>query len=417
MILFACYISKVFICSGILYIYYLLSLRNKNFHKWNRFYLLSVVFVSLLLPLIRINITSHDVVQPAGPIHLLQIVQSANQYMDEVSVTADKSLNLDNLFVYTYIFVSFILLFFFIHSVYKLYSIVRAHNAEHINNIKFINTSLKDAPFSFFRYIFWNPEIELNSETGQQIFKHELAHVEEGHSFDKVFLQVILVFFWINPIFWIIRKELKLIHEFLADKKSVGASGTEAFAAMILQSAYPQQFHSFANHFFQTSIKRRLFMLTKTQRQKFINLSRLLLLPIIALITLAFSIQSKTTGRLPVSLEKNITVIIDAGHGGIDKGVVSGNVSEAEVALSISRKIKELNVNKSIRILLSRQSAEIVNLRDRVNFAKNNNADLFISIHLNADQPDLQNQNPAKSKSGIEVLVPKNNPSVTAGSE
>ncbi|MGN6539559.1 MAG: hypothetical protein ACTHKY_02000, partial [Ginsengibacter sp.] len=56
MITLAWYLLKVTICSGILCGYYFLALRNKVFHRWNRFYLLAAVVISLLAPIIKIDI-------------------------------------------------------------------------------------------------------------------------------------------------------------------------------------------------------------------------------------------------------------------------------------------------------------------------------------------------------------------------
>src|SRR4029079_19159730 len=100
---------------------------------------------------------------------------------------------------------------------------------------------------------------------------------------DKLLVQLVLVVFWCNPFFWLIRRELKLIHEFIADKKAVGEQGTAALAAMILSASYPSQFNSITNQFFQTSIKRRLVMLAKIQNPKFNYISRVLALPILVL--------------------------------------------------------------------------------------------------------------------------------------
>jgi beta-lactamase regulating signal transducer with metallopeptidase domain len=92
-----------------------------------------------------------------------------------------------------------------------------------------------------------------------------MVHVEEKHSVDKLFMQLVLIFCWCNPFFWLIRKELHAIHEFIADQKSVDQQDTAAFASMILQAAYPKHYPALVNPFFQTSIKRRIIMLTKLQ--------------------------------------------------------------------------------------------------------------------------------------------------------
>jgi protein TonB len=84
-----------------------------------------------------------------------------------------------------------------------------------------------------------------------------------------------------------------MVHEFIADKKAVEHKDSAALAAMILQAAYPQQYNSIINSFFNQSIKRRLHMLTKKQSPRLSYISRLLLIPTFALIILAFNLRTK----------------------------------------------------------------------------------------------------------------------------
>ena len=87
MLAIAYYLLKVIICSGILFGYYWLLLRNKIYHRYNRFYLLAVVVLSLVMPLIQINIW-HTTDAPAQSIKLLQVVTGSNEYLDEIVLTA-----------------------------------------------------------------------------------------------------------------------------------------------------------------------------------------------------------------------------------------------------------------------------------------------------------------------------------------
>ena len=60
----------------------------------------------------------------------------------------------------------------------KIKQLISSNPLQELGDIRFINTDAKGTPFSFFRYIFWNHKIDLQSETGQHIFNHELAHVK-----------------------------------------------------------------------------------------------------------------------------------------------------------------------------------------------------------------------------------------------
>ncbi|HRQ49313.1 MAG TPA: hypothetical protein PLR74_02175, partial [Agriterribacter sp.] len=85
MLAIAYYLLKVIICSGILYGYYRLALHNKLFHRWNRFYLLSAVAISLSFPLIKINVWHNPVEDEGQIIKLLNVVSTGDEYIYEVS--------------------------------------------------------------------------------------------------------------------------------------------------------------------------------------------------------------------------------------------------------------------------------------------------------------------------------------------
>jgi beta-lactamase regulating signal transducer with metallopeptidase domain len=304
----AYYLLKVIICSGILYGYYLLLLRNKVFHKYNRFYLMVSVVLSLLLPLIKINFWQQQTEGQAAVIKVLQAVSSGDEYMDNIIVTAqtNNSFDLENLYPFLYLLVSAILLAVFLHTLYVIAGLLKKYPRQTIDKISFINTDAKSTPFSFFNYIFWNHNIDMESGTGNQIFKHELAHVEEKHTHDKIFINIILIFFWCNPFYWLYRKELNMIHEFIADKKAVEDSDTSAFAAMILQATYPQHRFQLTNNFFYSPIKRRLLMLTKSKNPKVNYVGRVMVLPLLVLIFAAFTIKVKNEDN-KIKAEQTLT--------------------------------------------------------------------------------------------------------------
>ena len=401
MLTLAYYILKVIICSGILYGYYLIVLRDKIFHKWNRFYLLAVIIISLTAPLIKINIWQKADEPKTQVVQLLQVVNTGDEFVYEY--TKDKGafqINASNLSLFIYIVVSGFLFVFLVQTLLKINRLKKSCQQTIIEGVNFINTNAKGTPFSFFNNIFWNDKIDLNTPTGKQIFKHEVAHVQEKHSYDKIFINVLLIFFWINPFFWLIRKELNMIHEFIADKKALEDSDTAAFAVMILQATYPQQQFNITNNFFYSPLKRRLIMLTKNKNSKINYASRMLVLPLAAMVFFAFTLKMKTINSTYNYSGKKITVVIDAGHGGSDKGIFANNIYEKDLALSIAKEIKELNKNDKINIILSREEDKNISVKERVLFSEANKADLFVSIHVDGEV----NKN---AHSGLVVMIPE----------
>ena len=268
MLAFAFYGLKVMICAAILFGYYWLFLRNKIFHRYNRFYLLASVIISMLAPLVHVNIWHSAENVQAPVVRMLQVVNAGDEYLDEVIIYSKSGhWNWEITYGILYGLISLGFLFVMIKALMKIRHLLKHCASVPLENIQFIKTDAEGTPFSFFRFIFWNNAIDIQTKTGKQIFKHELAHVEEKHSLDKLFINAVLVIFWFNPIFWLIRKELNMIHEFIADQKAIEQGDTTEFAAMILQAAYPNHQFALGNSFFHSPIKRRLLMLQKNKKR------------------------------------------------------------------------------------------------------------------------------------------------------
>ncbi|MEO6540576.1 MAG: M56 family metallopeptidase, partial [Ferruginibacter sp.] len=294
MLPFFWYLLKVIICSGILFGYYWLFLRNKIFHQYNRFYMLTAMALSLLLPLLKISFWQMDAGQNQA-IRVLQAVSVGDEYMSNMVITSHKSnWSFEQLYPLIYWLISLIFFVVMLRTLYLIYMLLKKYTVQQIEEVSFVNTEDDSTPFSFFKYIFWNSSIDINTTTGRQIFKHEVAHIEEKHTYDKFFVNITLIFCWCNPFFWLYRKELNMIHEFIADKKAVENSDTAAFAAMILQAAYPRHRFELANNFFYSPIKRRLLMLTKSNNPKMSYIARLMVLPLAALVFAAFTFKAKS---------------------------------------------------------------------------------------------------------------------------
>ena len=336
MLLFAYYLLKVIICSAVLYGYYWIFLSDKIFHGYNRFYLLTTIVLSLALPLLKFNIWHKTGVIKPGMVQMLQVVTSSDEFMDEIIVNSHyRHITNEQAVTWLFVMLSLVFTIIFIRTLIKIYKLKKNNPSHYFNNISIINTHDKSTPFSFLKNIFWNTEIDINSKNGERILKHELVHVQEKHSHDNLFINIILISFWCNPIFWLLRKELNLVHEFLADKNAVEDGDTAALAAMILQTTYPGHRFELTNSFFYSPIKRRLTMLKKNHQTKVSYISRLLVLPLAVFIFAAFTLKAKTIiPSLPK--DKTIKVVIDAGHGGTDGGGISPLNGTKEKDLSLN---------------------------------------------------------------------------------
>lgn len=270
--------------SAVMSAYYLLFLRDKTFHHYNRFYLLGTMVLSLLLPLLKVE---YFTIETDSRILLL-----LNQFNQSSAQEVGNSFNFWNFGALILGIVSFFLLTKLTLGLVKIHQLKKEFPKESIEGITFYNTNLHDAPFSFFRNLFWKKSILINSDLGKQILKHEMVHIEQKHSFDKLFVQMIQSLFWFNPIFYFIKKEITLIHEYLADKKAVKNADTRAFAQMLLASNFSGNVLPATSPFLSSNLKKRLKMLTQ-KNTKYSYARRILALPILFGVSFALLVNAK----------------------------------------------------------------------------------------------------------------------------
>jgi hypothetical protein len=279
------YFGKMILCSGVMFGYYFVFLKDKTFHHYNRFYLLSILFLSIFLPLIKIDYFTIEV-NPDLFLLLknLKTVQPQNFAQNDF-----------NIYPFLFSAVGLVSVFFILKFLFGLIKIQRLKTRfpkTEFEGIKFYETPLEDAPFSFFRNLFWKNSIELQSDLGRQILKHEMVHIEQKHTWDKIIMTTVNSIFWFNPVFYLIKKEIFLIHEYLADKKAVKQSDTKAFAQMLLASHFTGTSLPATSPFLSSNLKKRITMLKKSHT-KFSYLRKISALPIIFFLAFAYLVNAK----------------------------------------------------------------------------------------------------------------------------
>jgi hypothetical protein len=279
------YALKSIALSAICFGYYTAFLKNTLMHQYNRFYLLATLLLSLFGPLIKFDFLLVSEEQAAN-ISQSMIYLNSIQIQPKVEQT-----DWNQIAFYIAIGISLMLVAYLALGIYKIYQIKRAHPVTSHQGIEIVETNLENAPFSFLNLLFWKQSIEFASEHGQKIFQHELAHIKQKHTYDRLFCQFASSIAWFNPFHWLISKELQNIHEFIADREAIQNGDIQGFAKMLLQAHYGNEFLNPSHSFYYSSLKRRIMLLTTSKNPKFAYLRRLAVLPIAACALILCSIQ------------------------------------------------------------------------------------------------------------------------------
>ncbi|MEO5595502.1 MAG: TonB family protein [Chitinophagaceae bacterium] len=395
------FIAKLILSCALLYGYYHFFLRNKRFHHYNRFYLLAIALLSLIIPFLNIPVNLFGFGQQHPTLIQTLRVINANGWEEPVTIYArqnqwSKWISMQNALYIIYIAGAVTSLIMLLRSLAWIQNLKRKYPYEIIDQLKIYNTTEPGTPFSFFRSIFWDRKISLDDKKGRQIFRHEMFHVKEKHSADILLMETLSCICWFNPFYHLIKKEIKAIHEFLADEYAISENNRYDYAELLVSYAITQKSPVLTNPFFHNQIKRRITMITQSnliRRSGYI--SRIMALPLLFLLVSAFAVKlTHKPFAHPAShyAIKNTTVVIDPGHGGIFPGAVSKNgIYEKDINLSIAQKIKELAPQYNVNVVLTRNSDATVgnatelreDLLNRVAITNNEKPDLLLSLHVN----------------------------------
>jgi hypothetical protein len=207
------YILKFSACLAIFLAFYKLFLERENMHQFKRLYLLGSILTSIAIPFI--TFTTYIEPQP--------IVDGFNEIVplssELVSATTENPTNYVPIILWSIYGIG--LLLFGIKFAFNLTQmILKIKRNPKLKNSSFINVLLQDlvSPHTFFSYIFLNKHKYETHQIPKEVLLHEQTHAQQKHSIDVLFIEILLVIFWFNPLIHIIKNYIKLNHEFLADK-------------------------------------------------------------------------------------------------------------------------------------------------------------------------------------------------------
>jgi len=282
------YTVKVAVYIIAFYLVYFFMLSRDTSYGRNRAFILLSLAASLLLPLISFQtLKAYD-------------IQFFGKFLSEVFITAsseaDKTINpglsaanpiqiiwsvyLTGVFTFTLKLVADL--------INLLFLIVRKKNGgNRIIRFHGFNTS----GFSAMGHIFINSN--LNSEEADNIIKHEQNHLRQNHFLDILFIEILKVLQWFNPVIHLFNRSLRAVHEFQADHGCL-CSGVPvvSYQSLLLRQVFRSGAFNLTNSFSNPSlIKKRMIMMTKKRTSSLANMKLLFVIPVIAFLIMAISVR------------------------------------------------------------------------------------------------------------------------------
>lgn len=282
--MFFIYSIKVAICLVAFYLFYKLLLSRDTFHAFNRATLLLLMLLSLVLPFVSLSIDEPTVVNN-GMVQVEQLLVAGVTGED----IQPASLTLVQVLFMVYMVGVVVSVGREIVSLAGLYKLISGRDHVTIDNgIRIIVIDGDMAPFSWFNNIVISRS---DYESGRrEILIHEMAHISHHHSLDILLCNVLLIFQWFNPAVWLLRRELRNIHEYEADEV-VLASGANAaeYQLLLIRKAVGERLFSMANNLNHNSLKKRITMMLTKRSNPWNRVKVLLTVPVAAVAVVAFA--------------------------------------------------------------------------------------------------------------------------------
>lgn len=275
------YSLKVGVCLAVFYLFFKLLLSRETFHRFNRIVVLGAMFLSFVLPLCVITVYREIPVLPEIP----DGEAVATAFAEPLS----EPFPWEMLAGAAFLLGAAATLLWTLCSLIGVLRLIRGGRRERLEDgAVLVRTERPVTPFSWGRYIVMS-ERDL-AENGGAILLHERAHLRLRHSLDLIVTDVAGCLQWFNPAMWLLRRELRAIHEYEADE-AVLDSGVDArsYQMLLIKKAAGGRWYSIANSFNHSKLKKRITMMLKEKSSPWARLKYLYVLPVAAIAVTAFA--------------------------------------------------------------------------------------------------------------------------------
>ena len=284
--------------------FYLLVMRKTTFFRLNRVLLLAGSYICLLLPFIRLR-----TITASGKASELTMTGAGMETADQI---LHSSFPWKEVLLAVYVGGAVITLALYLFSAWKMGRLIRMGESTEREGCRVILLEGDIPSFS------WGRKVVISRKDIQDnpaIFTHELMHVRSLHTLDLLLFLPLQLLFWWNPLVWITREELRLLHEYEADE-GVIQQGIDAsqYQLLLVRKAVGEQRFTLASGFQHSKLKNRITMMLKQPSSIWIRWSYLALVPLLAAFMFACNPARNSKEADPDALEQETPAANAAGY-------------------------------------------------------------------------------------------------------
>ncbi|WP_294311846.1 M56 family metallopeptidase [uncultured Chryseobacterium sp.] len=281
-------VLKIILCSSLLLALYYLFLQKEKMYRFNRFYLLFSLVFSCSIPFI--SITS----EAPKPANRLQATIETTQQVLDLSARQEDS----NRISVIWIIYAGVTLIFLAKAVISVLKIKNLKGEKMIyQNVTVWVTKEQTSPFSFLNTIYLGKKYVTDNIIDERIFLHEKSHLQQKHSLDLIFTEIIKAFTWFNPAIYFYRQAIMANHEFLADESVLENDfNIKDYQSLILEEIISGQNYNLTHTFSFKNTKKR-FIMMNTKKSKLTGMKKVISIPVLMV---AFGLFVEKTYAIPI---------------------------------------------------------------------------------------------------------------------
>lgn len=265
---------------ALMYLAYKWVLAGENQHKYNRAVLMGVYSVALMFPFVcpafaGMFQNAHEA--------MAATVDVAMPIVSGVAEGVSQDFTIADALLWVYLTGMSVAAFMTVVTAIRLVRLVSSGERHVIGTYVLVVTDNEGvAPFSWWRYVVMSREDY--DESGDVVLLHELRHLCGHHWVDLLFAQLVVVLQWFNPAAWLMREELKTVHEYQADE-AVMRSGADVrqYQMLLIKKAVGARFPSLANSLNHSKLQKRITMMYQSKSRTAGKLGSLVLVPALAI--------------------------------------------------------------------------------------------------------------------------------------
>lgn len=375
------YLLKSIACLLILIIGHQFLLQRESMHRFNRFFLLFSVVISFLIPIYVIEVPAVPVLVESGGFEILENVgQSEYAKTDSNSESIpmvknlgfleEKSITWTAFFWTLYLIITLVFLIRFVRNIRILSDKISRNLHFSYRGETLVLLAENSLPFTFLKYIFVSKTYFEEGKLTEAIFAHERTHLREKHSWDVLFIELLLVFFWFHPGLYFARQAIKLNHEFIADQAALQATTLELYQSQLLSMMVSGQNFKLASSLNFSLTKKRFEMMRRKTANSTKWIKIFSVIPVLAALIYFFS--EKVIAQAEADKESGVVVNKDEAS------------KEIQLLLRADGKIKFDG-----QIIEVSQLAELIDSKTTVNTLARISADPEVAMGFVADVQKL----------------------------